>query len=339
MLDVVCEERALEPDPGKRGVWRYWRALPPTGPPVSLGEGGTPVVEREHGGLKVLFKLEYLSPTGSFKDRGSAVAVSHLRSIGVDTVVVDSSGNAGASMAAYASAAGLRCRVYVPRAAPLYKKLQIAAYGAELVEAENREAATLRAQSCKEGFYAGHLWNSFFVEGCATLAFEVYEEHGVPDVVVLPVGSGTLLLGMYKGFRLLAESGLAGGVPRFYAVQAENNAPLYREIHGREYPALSGEVVADGIAVPNPPRLRQVASAVKESGGGVVVVRNDEIPGALRSLARMGFFVEPTSAVVLPALEKLRAEGLLDAGERVLIPLTGSGLKAAEKVAKLLGLA
>lgn len=339
VLDVVCEENAFEPDPGRRGVWRYWRALPPAGSPVSLGEGGTPLVEREHRGLKVLFKLEYLNPTGSFKDRGSAVAISHLRDIGVDAVVVDSSGNAGASMAAYASAAGLRCRVYVPRDTPLYKKLQIAAYGAELVEAENREAASLKAQSCEEGFYAGHLWNPFFVEGCATLAFEAYEEHGVPDAVVLPVGSGTLLLGVHKGFRLLVESGLAGSIPRIYAVQAESNAPLYREIHGREYPALSREVVADGIAVPNPPRLKQVASAVRESGGGVVVVRNDEIPGALRSLARMGFLVEPTSAVVLPAIEKLRAEGLLDAGERVLVPLTGSGLKAAEKVARLLGLA
>jgi len=96
----------------------------------------------------------------------------------VDTVVVDSSGNAGASMAAYASAAGLRCRVYAPRSAPLYKKLQIAAYGAELVEAESREAASLVAQSCEQGFYAGHLWNPLFIEGCMTLAFEVFEEQG-----------------------------------------------------------------------------------------------------------------------------------------------------------------
>ena len=339
VLDVVCEGRVFDPDPGRRGVWRYWRTLPPVGAPVSLGEGGTPLVEREYRGVRALFKLEYLNPTGSFKDRGSTVAISHLKEVGVDTVVVDSSGNAGASMAAYASAAGLRCRVYAPRGAPLYKKLQIAAYGAELVEAESREAASLVAQSYEQGFYAGHLWNPFFIEGCMTLAFEVFEEQGVPDAVVVPVGSGTLLLGVYKGFRLLAEAGLAGNLPRIYAVQAESNAPLYREVHGREYPALSREILADGIAVPDPPRLRQVVSAIRESGGDVVVVANEDIRGALKALAKMGFLVEPTSAVVLPAIEKLRARGLLEAGERVLAPLTGSGLKAAEKIARLLELA
>lgn len=339
VLDVVSRVRAFEPDPRRRGVWRYSGMLPvSSSAAVSLGEGGTPAVEREVYGLRVVFKLEYLNPTGSFKDRGSSVVVTHLKSLGVGRLVADSSGNAGLSIAAYASAAGVSCRVYAPRSAPVGKKMLIKAFGAELIEVESREAATQAAQSDLSGFYAGHLWNPFFLEGCKTLAFEAFEEVGEVDAVVLPVGSGTLLLGAWKGFRELAGAGVAGKLPRLYAVQAENSAPLFRELYGRDWVPESWEVLADGIAVPSPPRLKQIASAVRESGGDVVVVRNSSIPGALKTLARMGFLVEPTSAVVLPALAELAEMGSLDKGERVLVPLTGSGLKTLDKLPQLLNL-
>ncbi|MEM2597798.1 MAG: pyridoxal-phosphate dependent enzyme [Thermofilum sp.] len=339
VLDIVCKHQVFEPDPERRGVWRYHRSLPvDSGTLISLGEGGTPVLEKEVRGLRVFFKLEYLNPTGSFKDRGSSVVVTHLKSLKVEKVVTDSSGNAGLSLAAYASAAGLSCRVYAPRSAPVGKKLLVRAYGAELVEVESREAAAQAAQSDRGGFYAGHLWSPFFLEGCKTLAFEVFEEIGDVDAVVLPVGSGSLLLGVWRGFQELAGSGVAGKPPRLYAVQAENNAPLFRELYGREWVPESREVLADGIAVPAPPRLKQVASAIRESGGDVVIVRNSSIPGALKVFARMGFLVEPTSVVVLPALTELSERGALDRGERVLVPLTGSGLKTLEKLSQLLSL-
>lgn len=338
-LDVECDAAAFEPKPGRRGVWRYSRSIPVDSHfGVSLGEGGTPAVLRELHGLKVVFKLELLNPTGSFKDRGSTVVAAQLRSMNVKRAVTDSSGNAGMSLAAYAAASGMACRVYVPRSAPPVKKQLIKAFGAEVVEVESREAASKAAQTDSYGFYAGHLWNPFFIEGCKTLAFEVFEDIGSVDAAILPVGSGTLLLGVWKGFRELAKIGIVDRLPRLYAVQAESNAPLYRELRGREWVPESGEILADGIAVPNPPRLRQIAAAVRESGGDVVVVKNSEIAQALRDLAGMGFLVEPTSAVVAPALSELREQGLLDKGEKVLVPLTGTGLKTFEKLVRLLSL-
>lgn len=339
VFDVVCKHIVFAPDSARRGVWRYFRSLPvAVGTVISLGEGGTPAIEREFLGLRIVLKLEFLNPTGSFKDRGNAVVVTHLKNLGVKKVVSDSSGNAGVSLAAYASAASISCKVYVPSSAPQGKKLLIRAYGANLVEVENREAAARAAQRDPDGYYAGHLWNPFFLEGCKTLAFEVFEESGEIDAVVLPVGSGTLLLGVWKGFQQLAKINAVSTIPRLYAVQAESNAPLFKELHGSEWVPESVEVVADGIAVPNPPRLRQIATAVRESGGDVVVVRNSSIPGALREFAKMGFLVEPTSAVVLPALVELSRQGLVEKGERVLVPLTGSGLKTIEKISRLLSL-
>lgn len=340
-LSVECSGFEFEPLAGVRGMWRYRRSLPllPGAEPVTLGEGGTPLVRARLFGLRVLLKLEYLNPTGSFKDRGSSLAVTNLRAAGVGEVVLDSSGNAGASMSAYAAAAGLKCRVYVPAGAPRGKVAQIRAYGAEVVEVEGgRGEATRRALAELGGaFYASHLWSPFFPEASATIAYEVFEELGTPDAAVVPVGSGGLLIGVFEGFRRLRDHGYAPEVPRVYAVQSAANAPLYAAVYGRQPGFRESEVLADGLAVPEPPRLGEAAECVRSSRGGVVVVSNEGIAQGIRTLARMGLLVEPTSATVVPALHELVERGELSQGDEVLAPLTGFGLKALDKLARVLG--
>lgn len=181
-------------------------------------------------------KLEYLNPTGSFKDRGgSAVAVSKAVELGAKLVIEDSSGNAGISVAAYAAATGIRARIYVPRDAPEGKKSLIRSLGAELIEAPSRaEAGRMAIESLRDGeAYLGHTWNPWFLQGTKTMAYELLDQLGhVPDAVVLPVSAGTLLLGLWIGFNELRSIGLVSRVPRLYAVQPQGFASLYEKIHG-----------------------------------------------------------------------------------------------------------
>src|SRR3990172_12233216 len=180
----------LGPSPGLRraeietrrySVWRYAKALlVPERDGVSMGEGGTPLIEREWNGVPVLMKLEFLMPTGSFKDRGMTVMVSYLKHRGVDHVLEDSSGNAGASLSAFAAAAGMRCRILVPETASYPKIAQIAACGADVVtiRGSRQDVADAAIRMSKEIFYASHNWVPFFVEGTKTLAYELWEQLG-----------------------------------------------------------------------------------------------------------------------------------------------------------------
>jgi threonine synthase len=340
-LDV---EKPLPAEPRfeGRGVWRYRPLLPLLDDRcvVTLGEGSTPTVERDLYGVEALLKLEYLNPTGSFKDRGATVMVSNLKAAGAREIAIDSSGNAGCAVAAYASAAGIRCRVYVPTGAPRAKKMQIALYGAELVEVPGprSEVGKRLLAELKPGVaYASHMWNPYFIEGLKTIAYEVAERFGAPDAAVLPVGSGGLLLGVHRGFAEVARLGFAERVPRIVAVQAAGYTPVYDALYGPYGAEPPAEPLADGIAIPNPPRLKQVVEAVRESGGGAVVVEDREIAEALKLLARAGLLVEPTSAAAVAGLRKAVEQGLVERGERVLVPLTGSGLKALDKIAGAIG--
>src|SRR2546421_7382758 len=228
----------LAPGPGLRrtdsvgadaSLWRYRAALALQGPPkVSLGEGWTPLVTRCWDGASVQFKLESQMPTGSFKDRGAAVMLNHLLEVGVGPIHEDSSGNAGSSLATYAAAAGLPCRIYVPATAPRAKIVQIAAAGAEVrAIAGSRQAVTEAALAATgESFYASHNWHLFFIEGTKTLAYELWEQLGfqVPDNILVPTGYGSNILGLDRGFDELARRGEIARRPRLYAVQAENCA-------------------------------------------------------------------------------------------------------------------
>jgi len=340
-LDVEKELPAAPRFQG-RGVWRYRPLIPLLDERcvVTLGEGSTPTVKRDLYGAKALLKLEYLNPTGSFKDRGATLMVSNLKAAGAREIAIDSSGNAGCAVAAYASAAGIRFRVYVPAGAPHAKKVQIALYGAELVEVAGPRSEVGRRllAELKPGVaYASHMWNPYFIEGLKTIAYEAAEEFGAPDAAVLPVGSGGLLLGVYRGFVEAVQLGLAELVPRVVAVQAAGYTPVYDALYGPYGAEPPAEPLADGIAIPNPPRLKQVVEAVKQSGGGAVVVEDREIAEALKELARAGLLVEPTSAAAVAGLRRAIETGLICKGERVLIPLTGSGLKTLDKIAQAVG--
>lgn len=320
-----------------RGVWRY-RPLLPEGEPLTLGEGGTPLVRGPNPwGLELWWKLEFLNPTGSFKDRGAAVMVAALRSLGARVLVDDSSGNAGAALAAYCARANLRARVFVPSYASGPKLRQIEAYGAELVRVRGPrpQATTAAKEACAQNpavVYASHNASPYFVAGLMTLAFEIVEDLGgrAPDHVVVPLGGGGLFLGLVYGFEIFWRLGKIEKMPRIHVAQAAACAPIVRALgEGREEPAIiePGETLAEGVRIPAPERGKEILRAAKKVGAVGVAVSDEEIIRAQGELARSGLYVEPTGAVAPAALPALFAQGVIKPGESVVVPLTGSGLK------------
>ena len=290
--------------------------------PVSLGEAQTPLIRKELYGARALLKMEYQLPTGSFKDRGSVVLVNKLKKMGITEVAEDSSGNAGASMAAYCAAAGIKCHVYVPDDTPAPRLRQMAAYGAHVVKVPGgREKAALAAQeAAKKIYYASHVYNPLFFEGTKSMAYEIYVQIGFPDTVFIPAGNGSLLLGTYIGFKEL------GLLPRIIAVQSENCCPLYNRFNEMLLQAETKPTIAEGIAIPHPLRLDEMAAAVRESRGSVMTVSEDEIRAANEMLGKMGIYVEDTSATVVAAAKKYFKNNINNM-RKVIIPLTGTGLK------------
>jgi threonine synthase len=310
-----------------------------------MGEGWTPLVKRPWDGASVQFKLESQMPTGSFKDRGTAVMLNHLLEVGVGPIHEDSSGNAGSSIATYAAAAGLPCRIYVPAAAPRGKVVQIAASGAEVRAIPGtRQAVTEAALAAVgESFYASHNWHPFFIEGTKTLAYELWEQLGfaMPDNILVPTGYGSNILGLARGFDELTRQGEITRRPRLFAVQAENCAALAAAwaAGSADYvPFAPGPTIADGIATVKPVRMAEVLSALRGSGGGVVAVPEGDIGPGLEALGRLGLFVEPTAATAGAALTRLLADGTIRPEETTIVVLTGHGLKATDKIGELLGL-
>jgi threonine synthase len=329
---------------GEGSLWRYAAALALRGPPrVSFGEGWTPLVPRRWNGADALFKLESQMPTGSFKDRGTAVMLNHLLEVGVGAIHEDSSGNAGASLAIYAAACGVRCRIYVPAAAPSGKLVQIATAGAEVRAIPgSRQAVTEAALAASvASFYASHNWQPFFIEGTKTLAFEVWEQLGfrAPDNILVPTGYGSNILGLERGFDELERSGATSARPRLFAVQAANCAAFaaaWTAGEDRFVPFATRPTIADGIATPKPVRIAEVLHALRRSNGGVVTVAEDEIMPALAALGRLGLFVEPTAATAGAALTQLLRSGRINPRQTTVVVLTGSGLKAVDRLGELL---
>lgn len=317
-------------DESQCSLWRYAHTLPLSDPGcrVSLGEGWTPLVPFDPADPNLLLKLEFTNPTGSYKDRGASVLISALKAAGVREVVEDSSGNAGAALAAYAARAGILCHIYVPASHSSPKLRQIRAYGADLVPVTGSRSDTTRAAiaAARQSYYASHAHSPLFVQGCKTMAYEIWEQLGrrVPAMAVTPIGQGSILLGLAYGFRDLVQAGLAERMPRLVGVQAEACAPLAKAFeHGLEVPepVEAGETIAEGIKISAPVRGRELLSAVRESEGAILQVPDTEIARAQADLAHQGVYVEATSAVTLAGYRQLGNQG-----EAVLI-LTGSGLK------------
>ena len=333
-----------EIDTTKYSVWRYAKALlVEAKDAVTLGEGWTPLVDGKLDGISVTMKLEFMMPTGSFKDRGMTTLITYLKNRGVMSVLEDSSGNAGASMAAYSAAAGMKARILVPETASYPKIAQMAATGADVVtvKGSRQDVADAALRYAKEIFYASHNWQPFFLEGTKTLAYELWEQFGfkIPDNIVFPVGYGSNVCGCERGFAELKRRGEIDRLPKLFAVQAANCAPLYAAFKAGADEAVPTDVattVAEGIASSKPTRLREVVRAVRNSGGSIVAVSEDEIVSALGALARQGLYVEPTSAAAAAGLRQLFESKAIVPEQKTVLVLTGTGLKASEKIGQLL---
>ena len=309
---------------------------------ISLGEGDTPCVVlpavREHLGLRAVHaKLEFMNPTGSFKDRGTTVMVSVAREHGVTEVVEDSSGNAGASVAAYAVRAGIKAHIFAPSSAPAPKLRQIEVYGAEVhaIEGprEDTEAAAVAYHKERGLVYASHNLSPYFLEGTKTLAYEIVEqfEDSLPSHLVFPVGNGSLFIGAWKGFRELRDAGHIAQVPRLHCIQARAVMPIVAAYRGEDWNAdPTASTVAGGIAAAAPARQEQILGVLRDTNGTAEAVDEPDImrwQGLLA--AEEGIYAEPTSAAAFAGLEALVSGGVIGAGETVLVPITGSGLKDA----------
>lgn len=338
--------RRADIDVGERSLWRYAPALRvDRGRVVTLGEGWTPLIDIDWHGVPLRAKLEFTMPTGSFKDRGMTVMISYLKGCGLEQVLEDSSGNAGASLAAYAARAGMKARILVPETASYPKIAQMAATGADVVTIPgSRQDVADAALAMSEGiFYASHNWQAFFAEGTKTLAFELWEQLGfrTPDNVVVPLGYGANVLGCEHGFRELIATGEIERMPRVFAVQAANCAPYFAAYAAgvsHLVPTAIKPTIAEGIASSKPTRVREVLDCIRGSGGAIVAVSEEEITAALGGLAARGLYVEPTSAAAAAGLTRLIASGAIRAGETTVLVLTGSGLKSGERIGELLGL-
>lgn len=312
------------------GFWEAVRSLGFELSPVSLGEGMTPLLAAKAFGRQVWFKCEYANPTGSFKDRGTATQVSILRSRGVGEAVEDSSGNAGASFAAYAARAGIHARVFVPESASGPKRQQIEDLGAEVVAVPGArsQAAEAARRAAESGMvYASHAHLPFNLPGYATCALEIVDElENCPAAIVLPAGQGGLLLGMARGFEALVNAGKIPRMPAIIGVQAAACAPLVA-LHDMGLMGMSfvteGATMAEGVRVRSPLRAQAVIEAVHASGGRLLSVDETAILPGRDALARLGFYVEPTSALIWDALREI----LPLFGEPVVAILTGSGYK------------
>jgi threonine synthase len=321
-------------------LWRYKPLLnlDLAEPLVTLEAGFTPLLSASYFGQEIHFKVEYLNPSGSFKDRGTEVMINVLKTLGVQNVVEDSSGNAGASLSAYAARAGISAEIYAPETASPVKLSQIEIYGSHVNKIPgprvNATQAVLR--SIEQGaVYASHAWNPAYLLGQETVAWEVWEQldHQAPDIWVTPVGQGGHFLGIWLGFKRLQAAGLIKKIPRMVAVQSERMAPICKIFHEKlsALPEMNNNeiTIAEGVVVSNPVRWKRINQALQESEGICLSIKEEDILPAREKLARLGFFVEPTSALVAAAMPVIYR--LAKPNDLIVASLTGSGLKVPIK--------
>lgn len=316
----------------QQGMWKYRHTfgLPQDMQAITLGEGQTPLIQTVLNRRKIGLKLEFLNPTGSYKDRGSAVLISHMLARNIREAVEDSSGNAGASFAAYAAKAGIKASVYIPESASGPKRKQIESYGAKLIpipgERENA-ARAVRMAATKGISYASHAFLPFGLTGIATIAYEIVEQlKETPGTVIAPVGHGGLLLGVIRGFQAMYNARIINQTPLFIGVQAGACDPLVKCFTGKRDRISENipiETIAEGVKVIHPVRGKAILELLEKHHGDLLAIQEEDILKDQKELARLGFFVEPTSALVWSAIKKRLGE----TPEPIVTILTGSGLK------------
>jgi threonine synthase len=354
--DEVAEKFLRAKRDNNSSIWRF-RELLPVGPRakiISLGEGNSPLIRADNlakvMGLKSIYlKNETVLPTCSFKDRSVSVALTKSLEFGVDTVVSASTGNTGAAVAAYAARAGLTCVIIAPAQTPAAKLRQAMVYGARVIRV-NGDFSTCyklsREIAENNGWF--NLTSTFLVpymvEGNKTVAYEVFLQlEDVPDWIVVPVGAGPLLVGIYKGFKELFRSGMSEALPRMVGVQAEGCAPIVRAFESGAaavQPWGAADTVASAIADPltgYPGDGSYTLANIRDSQGVAIAVDDKAILEKMAQLARFeGVFVEPASAAALAAVERLWNTSLIKPDDKVVCILTGHGLKDTHALARVM---
>ncbi len=311
------------------GIWKYQHSFGMNIDPssISLGEGATSLVWDSYQGKSIGYKLEYQNPTGSYKDRATAVLAAQLIARNVHEAVEDSSGNAGASFAAYAAKAGIKATIFVPSTASGPKLRQIEQFGANLVRVDGprSEAARLVREAANKGTaYASHAYLPFGMLGIATIAYELIEQTNKPiGTVIAPVGHGSLLLGIIRGFQALIRAGKVKDLPYFIGVQAANCSPVYNAYSHNSTQDFTKPTIAEGVRVTTPLRGDQILEQFNKNNGKIVAIEEESILSSRSQLATRGIYVEPTSALVWSAL-KHEINTLV---EPVILILSGSGYK------------
>ncbi len=298
---------------------------------VSLGEGMTPVIRLDEN---VLLKMDYCMPTLSYKDRGAAVLIAHCKTIGVEDVVQDSSGNAGNSVAAYAAKAGIRCEIFVPEGTSPNKIDMIRAHGAKCtVVPGSRDhcADVCRSKVTEEGmYYANHVYNPFFYEGTKTYIYEVLEQLGrIPEHILIPVGNGTLFIGAIHALEHLLQSGVIEKMPQIIGVQSEYCAPILQAAkQSADKPATVSPqpTLAEGIAIGKPMRGEEILALSRKHGVRFIHAPEDQILEARAYLAGKGIYCEHTTAANYAAYLRYCQE-YGETGD-CLITMCGAGLKS-----------
>jgi threonine synthase len=334
--------------PSREGnMWRYAEVMPaPTGP-HTLGEGWTPLIParataKRLGLREVTVKDESLNPTGSFKARGLAAAVSMARTLGARALALPSAGNAGSAAAAYGALAGIPVHVFLPTETPLPFFCEVQGYGAILHQVPGHigdAGRAMRDHPEREGWFdLSTLKEPYRLEGKKTMGYELAEQLGwrLPTVVLYPTGGGTGLIGMWKAFEEMETLGwLERGLrPRMFAVQSMGCAPVVRALEegsDRIEPWSEPRTSASGIRVPAPFADKLILKALRDSGGGAVAVEEADIAGAARDFAsREGILMSPEGAACALAMERMVEEGRIGAEDRIVLFHTGTGLKYLE---------
>jgi threonine synthase len=331
-----------------RGLWRYAKALPVrTESIVTFGEGFTPLVETKKlvSGVKLMAKLDYVAPTSSFKDRGSTVAVSKANELKVNALAIDSTGNAAASLSAYAAKAGIPCYVFVPSSTEPEKVVQMCANGAMVVKVKGTRQDThdvIEAAYRKYGwYYSGFMVSPYAIEGTKTTAYEICEQMNwqPPDWIVFPVGTGSGIVGCAKGLQELHRLGWIDRIPKLVCIQAEGCAPIsnaHKKGANEIIPVKAPHTVAEGLAVGAPPKGGLVLEALRKTGGLAEVVNDDETIEWAKALAtREGLYVEISAAPSVAGVIKLMKMGIIEQGDTVVCELTGTGLKSSREYAQI----
>lgn len=341
--DLEAAKETLTPEtmPGRvKSLWRYREVLPKVEDSnvVTLGEGLTPLVRLEG---EVLLKDDGLIPTGSFKARGMAVAVSKAKELGIEKLAVPSAGNAGAALACYAARGRVSAKVYMPLETPAAMVKECRMYGAEVVQVEGNigdAGARMRAQM--DGYFdLSTLKEPYRLEGKKTMGYEIAEQTGfeLPEAILYPTGGGTGLLGMWKAFGEMETLGWIGSErPRMYAVQSEACSPIVdaftrgKEVPDTDYP--DGVTFAAGLRVPRPFAGKQMLAVLRDSRGGAAKLPDSEILSAMRSLAKEGIFACPEGAATLAGYRRLLDSGTIRKSDKVLLYNTGTALKYLESI-------